>query len=140
MARTDADTRLLARVADSTIFRYLVLGGQLALVLWLIRCYKLEGQVFEKLAVLIWAGFTVNYFLPARARLPFFGLLAVVGIVAIFGPVQGAWLLAPGLTLIALCHIPLPIGARVADRARGRHPTRGSEVRSVSQLVNQSVN
>ena len=114
VARTDADTRLFARVADSTIFRYLVLGGQLALVLWLIRWYKLEGQVFEKLAVLIWAGFTVNYFLPARARLPFFGLLSVFGIVAIFGPAQGAWLLTLGLTLIALCHVPLPFGARVA--------------------------
>jgi hypothetical protein len=113
MARSGATPSLLTRVADSSLFRYLVLSAQLAAVLWAIQWYRLEGRAFQKLAVLVWAGFTVNYFLPSRARLPFFGLLSFAGVLAIFGPSQGAWLLALGLAVIALCHLPVPFWARL---------------------------
>ena len=80
----------------------------------MIRSYRLEGRVFDKLAMLLWAGFTVHYFLPARWRLQFFGLLSAAGILVIFGPLPGAWLLGIGLAVIGICHLPIPFAARLA--------------------------
>ena len=114
MASPEAPCGLLGRVADSELFRFLALSGQLAVVLLVIRSYRLEGRVFEKLAVLLWAGFTVHYFLPIRWRLQFFGLLSAAGILVIFGPLPGAWLLAIGLAVIGICHLPIRFGARLA--------------------------
>lgn len=103
----------LARSRGSALFRYSILSAQLAAVLWVIRWYKLEGRVFDKLAILTWAGFTVHYFLPARWRLHFFGLLSAVGLLVIFGPAAGAWLLVLGLALIGVCHLRIPFWARL---------------------------
>jgi D-alanyl-lipoteichoic acid acyltransferase DltB (MBOAT superfamily) len=115
VGRPAAFTAFLTRVGGAPVFRYLVLSGQLAAVLYVIRWwYKLEGLFFEKFAVLLWVGFTIHYFLPARARLPFFGLLSAAGILLIFGPVQGTWLLGLGLVVIGLCHLPIPFAARLA--------------------------
>ena len=52
--------------------------------------------------------------LPAAAfRIPFFAAVSLAGIVSIIGLVPAAWLLAVGLGLIAVAHLPVHFGARV---------------------------
>src|SRR5438105_4348299 len=109
-----AASEILTRSAGAALLRYVALSVQLAAVLWVIHWYRLEGRAFDKLALLTWSGFTVHYFLPARWRLQFFALLSAAGLLVIFGPASGAWLLALGLALIGLCHLRIPFWARIA--------------------------
>lgn len=103
----------LDRLLASPIVRFGMLVGQLAVALYLItEWYELEGQAFMKLGWLLLAGFAVHFVLPKPARLPFFAILSVASLPLIFGPVQAAWLLAVGLALIGICHLPMPPLAR----------------------------
>jgi len=90
-------------------------GAQLGL-LWLafVR-FSIENEAFyQKIAVLAFSGFVVNYFLPLRQRLLYFFVLSLLGIVTVMGMQNGAWLLAIGLVLMGVCHLPIRYGARVA--------------------------
>jgi D-alanyl-lipoteichoic acid acyltransferase DltB (MBOAT superfamily) len=86
--------------------------AQLSLLLLIVSQFRIESDAFFRLAALTVAGFTVHYFLPLPKRLPFFVLLSLAGIAMILGLVQGAWLIAVGLCLIGICHLPLPFMAR----------------------------
>ena len=94
--------------------RYTLLLAQLVLALVVVRLYSVEGPAFERVFMLATAGFAVNLALPLRFRLPFFVGLSIVGVFVVFGLTDGLWLLACGLALIGLCHLPIPFGARVA--------------------------
>jgi D-alanyl-lipoteichoic acid acyltransferase DltB (MBOAT superfamily) len=50
----------------------------------------------------------------SRYRLPFFVLLSVSGILLAFGAAGGGWLIAAGLILIGICHLPLRLWLRVS--------------------------
>lgn len=95
------------------ISAFLFIAAELALLLLTLRQFQIESSALLRLSLLAFAGFAVHAFLPMRYRLPFFTLLSLAGILLVFGLVQGAWLIALGLVLIAICHLPIAFGARV---------------------------
>jgi D-alanyl-lipoteichoic acid acyltransferase DltB (MBOAT superfamily) len=75
----------------------------------------IEGTAFaRKLLPLALGGAVANHLLPRAYRLTFFGLLSLLAIWVIFGLVDGTWLVALGLGIIAICHLPVAFGLRVA--------------------------
>src|SRR5438105_4765680 len=94
------------------VLDFLVVGVQLGLVLILLRQFQIESTAFIQLAALSFAGFAVHAFLPFRIRLPFFAMLSLSAVAMVFGFENGAWLIALGLLLIGICHVPLPFYVR----------------------------
>jgi D-alanyl-lipoteichoic acid acyltransferase DltB (MBOAT superfamily) len=114
-APTPGKVRIGAIAGDvpSELPRVLSLLLPLSLVLLVIQRYELEGPVFRQVVLLAVGGFAVHAVLPLRYRLRFFVLLSLTGIVTVFGLFSGAWLIAAGLVLIGICHLPLGFGARI---------------------------
>jgi hypothetical protein len=94
--------------------KYLLLLIQLLGSACLVRYFQLETKAFFELLLLLIGGFAIHYHLPLRFRLPFFVCVSVVSIGWVLGPLNGAWLIAIGLALIGICHIPLSISVRLA--------------------------
>ncbi|HVF62993.1 MAG TPA: hypothetical protein VNE58_03245 [Casimicrobiaceae bacterium] len=86
---------------------------QLALALFVIYQFQLESRTFFHVMLLAAVGFVVHALLPIEQRLPFFVMLSLGGIVLAMGLVDGASLIALGLAMIGICHLPI----RVAWRA-----------------------
>ncbi|HUF31394.1 MAG TPA: SGNH/GDSL hydrolase family protein [Gemmatimonadaceae bacterium] len=96
-------------------WRFPLVVVQLAAVLALIAAFRIESQAFYgKLGPLILAGFIAHHLLPMAYRLKSFAVLSLGAVGLIFGLQAGAWLIGVGLMLIALCHLPIRYGARVA--------------------------
>ncbi|MGH8682019.1 MAG: hypothetical protein ACREVP_11030, partial [Burkholderiales bacterium] len=93
---------------------FLVILAQLALLTLVLRQFQIESGAFRDLWLLALGGFAVHAFLPLRYRLPFFLALSLAGIALVLGPVHGAWLVAVGLGLIGICHLPLAFATRIA--------------------------
>jgi D-alanyl-lipoteichoic acid acyltransferase DltB (MBOAT superfamily) len=88
---------------------------QLALLLLVARQFELENQaLYAHVLPLVFYGFLIHYFLPLTYRLPFFILLSLVAFLGILGFANGLYLIGAGLVLIAICHLPLRFGARIA--------------------------
>jgi D-alanyl-lipoteichoic acid acyltransferase DltB (MBOAT superfamily) len=100
--------------SDRNLRQYLLIVGQLAVLIGLSHQFQLEGESFRQLLLLTVGGFAVHYFLPIDRRLPFFVLLSFAGIGVVLGPRAGAWLIGLGLGLIGICHLPVRMSARVA--------------------------
>ena len=94
--------------------RWSVILGQLLLLLLIVNRFGLESEAFFRLIALTVGGFALHYFLPVRHRLPFFVLLSLVGLVFILGATQAAWLVALGLGLIGVAHLPFSFQVRSA--------------------------
>jgi len=90
----------------------LLVVAQLALLTVVLYQFQIENAPFFRLAVLAFAGFVVHSLLPLRFRLPFFLILSALGIVLVLGLVNAAWLIAVGLLLIGLCHLPVSFRIR----------------------------
>ncbi len=101
-------------VSSNAIARQVLLVLQLALALGVAYVYSIEGAPFLRVFALACAGFVVNLVLPSALRLRFFVLLSLGGAFLIFTPLDAAWLIASGLLLIGLCHLPLAFRIRVA--------------------------
>ncbi|MEW5918325.1 MAG: hypothetical protein AB1762_18120, partial [Gemmatimonadota bacterium] len=86
---------------------------QLLLVLMVIQQFNVESKTFFHVALLTVIGFTVHAFLPQRVRLHFFVLLSLAGIGVAFGPRDALWLIAVGVGLIGVCHLPISVAWRV---------------------------
>lgn len=94
---------------------FALLAAQLAVVLLLIWSYRIEeGLGFLRLLPVIFAGFLVHAWTPRRYRLPLFLVISAAGIVVMLSPLQTAALIGIGVGLVAICHLPIPFGARVA--------------------------
>ncbi|HVQ77320.1 MAG TPA: SGNH/GDSL hydrolase family protein [Candidatus Binatia bacterium] len=93
---------------------YLLVLLQLGILALVIRQFQIESAAFLRLTLVAIGGFAVNALLPLSWRLPWFALLSLSGIGLVFGLQQGAWLVALGLLLIGICHIPIPFWARIA--------------------------
>jgi D-alanyl-lipoteichoic acid acyltransferase DltB (MBOAT superfamily) len=91
-----------------------LLALQLGLCVVVIYQFQIESRAFLHLSILTFFGFAVHYFLPLSLRLPFFLLLSLAGIGLVFGVANGAWLVALGLVLFGICHLPVSLRARVA--------------------------
>ncbi len=88
---------------------------QLWLLILVVSQFHLENQaLYHNLMLLTFYGFLIHYFLPTRYRLTFFLLLSLAAILGILGFVNGAWLIAIGLVLVGICHLPISYTARVA--------------------------
>jgi D-alanyl-lipoteichoic acid acyltransferase DltB (MBOAT superfamily) len=94
-------------------FSFLCVLAQLGVLTLVLRQFQIEGAAFLRLWLLALAGFAVHAFLPLRYRLPFFLALSLAGIALVLGPAHGAWLVAIGLVLIGICHLPLAFAARI---------------------------
>jgi hypothetical protein len=125
----------LARYS-SRLAPFFAIVVQFALIAIVIDHWQLESQLLTRLMWLAFAGFIIHHLLPHRFRLPFFALLSLVAVIAGVGhlgpKVLAGWIagrmttanflyhLLPGLTLVAiglgligLCHVPIRFGARV---------------------------
>jgi D-alanyl-lipoteichoic acid acyltransferase DltB (MBOAT superfamily) len=85
---------------------------QLALLTLLLRQFQIESAAFLRLALLAFAGFAVHALLPLRYRLPFFLALSLAGIVVVLEPVNGLSIIAIGVVLIGICHLPVSFRMR----------------------------
>ncbi len=96
------------------LVNYLGVIAQLALLLLLLRQFQIESAAFLRLAMLAFAGFAIHAWLPLRMRLPFFVALSLAGIGVVMGGVNAAWLVAIGLVLVGICHLPISFASRGA--------------------------
>ena len=99
---------------DRDLRRYALVLGQLAALFVVIDRFQLEGGSFRRLMLLTIGGFAVHYFVPLAQRMRVFVLLSLAGIVVVLGPRPAAWLVAIGLGLIGVCHLPIAMKARIA--------------------------
>lgn len=126
-----ADAKTVSATASSVsatrgernLVSYLVIGAELVLFIALIHQFQLETSALVRLMMVALGGWAVHYFLPRRYRLPFFVVLSFTGIFVVLGSlggqlwfggmVDGLWLVAVGLALMGLCHLPIALGWRV---------------------------
>lgn len=93
--------------------KILGIAFQLALLVLVIKAFRIQDDNFLHIAVLTLFGFLINAFLPLRLRLPFFALFSLTSILLVLGLSNGLWLIAIGLALIGICHLPIAFSARV---------------------------
>jgi hypothetical protein len=85
---------------------------QLALATAVVYLYHIENPAFERVFVLAVAGFAINLAVPMAYRLRFFVALSLAGVFVVFGPRDGAWLIAASLALIGIANIPVSLSIR----------------------------
>jgi D-alanyl-lipoteichoic acid acyltransferase DltB (MBOAT superfamily) len=94
--------------------RWALLGVQLGLILALAWAFEIESPAFYlRILPLAVGGAVIHHLLPLRYRPAMFALLGLVGILVVFGPGPGSWMVGLGLTLIGLCHLPIEFRWRV---------------------------
>ena len=94
-------------VRSELVLRFVSLVFGLGLAVLLIQQYRIENRTFFYVAALAGAGFAVHALLPLSYRLLFFVSLSFAGFALAFTIPDAAWLLGIGLSLIALCHLPV---------------------------------
>ncbi len=96
------------------LIQFLAITAQFAILVLVIRAFELVSPNFGNLMVLALGGFVVNHFLPERLRLPWFVLISLVGLKLVAQNKVGLSVTCCGLTLIGICHLPIPFAARIA--------------------------
>ncbi len=97
------------------ISKFLSATLQLGFLVAVIQLFHLENQaVYQNMMLLTFYGFVIHYLLPSQYRLSFFVLLSLAAITGILGFGNGIWLVATGLALIGIAHLPLSYNVRVA--------------------------
>ena len=97
------------------ISKFLSATLQLGFLVAVIQLFHLENQaVYQNMMLLTFYGFLIHYLLPSQYRLSFFVLLSLAAITGILGFGNGIWLVATGLVLIGIAHLPLSYNVRVA--------------------------
>lgn len=87
---------------------------QLAVVVYFLFAFRIENTAFyNRVAPMALVGFVLNHMLPMRYRLLFFATLSLLSLFVVFGLLQSAWLVALGLLLIGIAHLPLRFVWRV---------------------------
>ncbi|MDX1396560.1 MAG: hypothetical protein R3195_19425, partial [Gemmatimonadota bacterium] len=85
----------------------LAAGGLLGLLMIVIRDWHIEGPPFAQgIAPIVFFGFLVHHSLSPKWRPTLFLLLSLAAILLIFGT-TGAWIVAIGIVLVGLCHLPV---------------------------------
>lgn len=93
--------------------KFLLILGQLILLLIAIRQFQIESSAFLRVFLLVVGGFAVHYFLPFKYRIHWFLLLSLSSIVLVLGWAGALWLMAIGAVLITLCHLPIAFRYRI---------------------------
>ena len=91
---------------------YVLILLQLGLLTLLLRQFQIESAAFLRLALLAFGGFAIHAWLPLRYRQLFFLALSLVGIVLVLDIAHGVSIIAMGLVLIGICHLPIPFRLR----------------------------
>ncbi len=102
-----------------------VIVAQLALLVAVATRYRFESPGFQNSLPWIAGAFVVHHLLPARVRMHFFVVVSMATIAFVLGArpsgfdfasafQNGGALLAIGVGLIAICHLPVAFAARVA--------------------------
>lgn len=107
-----ADPRAIR--ATTNLRRFLMLAGQLVLLLLVFRVYRVEEPAFFLLASLAFAGFAVHYWLPFHLKEPFWLALSLGGAFVLLEPVTAVLLLACGVAFYLLLASPLTFRTRLA--------------------------
>ena len=93
----------------------LSIAVQVVLLVVVTRHFNLESDAFlVNMMPLAVYGFLTHALLPIKYRLPFFGLLSVGAVIGVLGTYDGVWLVAVGLVLIGICHLPISFSLRIA--------------------------
>ena len=88
---------------------------QLALLLLLIRTFEIENPIFwTRIAPLTLGGCIIHHLTPSRHRLAMFLFLSLAAVWVVFSTSDALWLMAIGIGLVALCHLPIPFWTRAA--------------------------
>lgn len=118
------------------MFPFLAVAVQFGLIVTVSSYWQLESPLLVRLMQVAFVGFLIHHFLPLRLRLPFFAalsLLATIAAVGHFGPnvltgwlkgrmttgnflyhlLPGVSLVAIGVSLIGLCHLPIRYSFRI---------------------------
>ncbi len=94
--------------AQRNLGRFLLLVGQLAVLLGSFKTYRLEEPAFLVLAGLVFGGFAIHYWLAFRFKEPFWILLSLGGAFAMLDPLTATLLIGAGLGLFAIVASPFP--------------------------------
>jgi alginate O-acetyltransferase complex protein AlgI len=108
----DTDPRV-ARATTNPV-RFLVLAGQLALLLVVFRVYHVEDPAFLLLAGVAFAGFGIHYWLPFYLKQPFWLVLSLGGAYVLLEPLTATLLLAVGMGFYGLLASPFSFRTRLA--------------------------
>src|SRR5439155_24481886 len=101
-------------VAARPSVKQIVLIIELALFVAAVQCFEIGGPGLLKISLLALVGFAIERALAPRFRLAFFVALSLAGIVWVLGWQPAFWLIAIGLAILGICHLPIAFGARVA--------------------------
>ncbi len=94
--------------------RFGAVAAQLALLTLVVRTFDIESGAFFRVMVIACSGFVLHHLAPARLRLPLFVLVSLAGIVTVMGFTNAAQIVALGLLLIGIAHLPARFGIRIA--------------------------
>ncbi|MGQ0538030.1 MAG: hypothetical protein ACT4R6_03710 [Gemmatimonadaceae bacterium] len=101
-------------VTRADLLRLAGIALQFALIAYLLGAFRIENTAFYlRVAPIAAGGFVVHHLLPAHLRLRFFVALSGLTIFVVFGLVQAAWLVALGMSLIAVAHLPIRYSWRI---------------------------
>ena len=103
------------RERGSISFQHMMLVTlQLAAALLVVLQFKIEASYgLHELLPLIFVGFIVHSLAPLKYRLAGFTLLSFAAIFTVLGGFHGLVVIAVGLGLIALCHLPIRFSYRI---------------------------
>ena len=110
-----ADPRAARATRDP--LKFLLLLGQLGLLLGVFRLYDVEEAAFGLLSIVVIAGFCLHYWLPFAWKAPFLLAWSLGGAFVMLAPQTAALLIVAGLGLYGLATAPVPFRARLAGVA-----------------------
>ena len=87
---------------------------ELAAILLFLAVFHIESRAFVYVFALMVVGFVAHTALPAAYRLRCFASLSIASVFLALGSRGGLLVVTCGVGLIALCHVPLRFGMRVA--------------------------
>ncbi|MBA3340337.1 MAG: hypothetical protein H0T48_00715 [Gemmatimonadaceae bacterium] len=103
-----------SRATAERMGRMLLTSAQLGVLLLAMHAFQLEkASGILKLTPLIFGGFLVHAALPLAYRAPFFLVLSFAAFGVVLGVLQAILLIAIGLALIGVCHLPIALRWRI---------------------------
>ena len=108
-----APTAVPGKFSLRQLARFGAVGVQLALLALIVRTFDIENAAFFRVMEVACAGFVVNHLAPSRFRLPVFALISLAGIYWVMGRTNAIEIIALGLVLIGLAHLPVRFALRV---------------------------
>ncbi len=103
-----------AKFGIAALARFGAVVVQLVILTLVVRTFDIESGAFFRVMVIACGGFVLHHFAPVPFRMPVFVLVSLAGIITVLGHANGAQVVALGLVLIGIAHLPIRFGARIA--------------------------